>query len=232
MIVCEEAGQASRTCRKCGASFVANSGPGAPRKYCHECRHGPRPPRSRPAPKSAEEKKEAKRRSDKERYERAVGGWDRKCHHCGSLMEGRRRDFCDKWCRSRHKHPSTWFEGPCPECGKQFKATSGYQKFCSRVCSKRKGDRVRCARRRARATGAEKVNPVVVFARDKWRCQLCGVRTPWRLRGTMDPRAPELDHIVPTAVGGEHSYRNTQLACKACNIRKASKPLGQLRLFG
>jgi len=42
--------------------------------------------------------------------------------------------------------------------------------------------------------------------------------------------APELDHIVPIAAGGSHTYSNVACACKKCNIKKSSKPLGQLNL--
>ncbi|MCA0032740.1 HNH endonuclease [Mesorhizobium sp. B263B2A] len=85
---------------------------------------------------------------------------------------------------------------------------------------------------RLRGVTVETVNPIAVFDRDKWRCQLCGVKTPRKLRGKNQPTSPELDHILPLAVGGEHSYRNTQCACRSCNLAKSSKPLGQTRLFG
>jgi 5-methylcytosine-specific restriction endonuclease McrA len=78
--------------------------------------------------------------------------------------------------------------------------------------------------------GAEKFDPLEVLARDGWRCHICGVSTPKRLRGTYDGRAPELDHIVPLARGGQHTRLNTACACRRCNGMKANKPLGQLRL--
>jgi predicted nucleic acid-binding Zn ribbon protein len=84
---------------------------------------------------------------------------------------------------------------------------------------------------RKRGATVEMVNDLIVLARDGWRCHLCGVKTPSRLRGTYDDRAPEVDHIVPIAAGGEHSYRNTACACRRCNIAKGARPLGQLRLL-
>jgi 5-methylcytosine-specific restriction endonuclease McrA len=75
------------------------------------------------------------------------------------------------------------------------------------------------------------IKPEIVFARDKWRCQLCKVRTPKRLRGTTHPRAPELDHIVPIAAGGDHTWNNVQCACRKCNGEKGSAPAGQLLLI-
>lgn len=89
------------------------------------------------------------------------------------------------------------------------------------------------ARRRAleRGAWAERFDPVEVLARDGWRCHICGARTPAKLRGSYDDRAPELDHIVPLASGGEHSRMNTACACRKCNITKGSRPMGQLRLL-
>src|SRR5208282_2540 len=57
----------------------------------------------------------------------------------------------------------------------------------------------------------EYVNPETVFARDGWRCQHCHIETPQILRGnTSAPNAPTLDHVLPIARGGAHSYFNTQ----------------------
>ena len=85
---------------------------------------------------------------------------------------------------------------------------------------------------RQRGVTVEAVNPIVVLERDRWTCQLCGIRTPKKMRGTYNDNAPEVDHILPIAKGGEHSYRNTQCACRKCNITKSSKAQGQTRLFG
>lgn len=90
------------------------------------------------------------------------------------------------------------------------------------------------ARRKARQRGvaAETFDPLLIFARDKWRCQLCGCKTPRQKRGTYDGDAPELDHIVPLALGGPHTQANTQCACRTCNQAKGATAIGQLMLFG
>ena len=68
--------------------------------------------------------------------------------------------------------------------------------------------------RRARIRGAfvEKVEIAKVRERDAGRCGICG-----------EPVARDeesLDHVVPLARGGEHSYANVQLAHLSCNKRK------------
>ena len=82
-----------------------------------------------------------------------------------------------------------------------------------------------------RAVKVERVDPFKVFERDGWRCHLCGCKTPKERRGTYHPKAPELDHIVPLSKGGEHSYRNTACACRACNAAKSDKIIGQPSLL-
>lgn len=124
----------------------------------------------------------------------------------------------------------------CRECGTTFVAPYGDHRrtFCSDDCSRTSGHRIARATRRARVktTAIEQVDPLKVFERDGWRCQLCHKTTPKRLRGKMVDLAPELDHIIPLSRGGEHSYRNTQCACRKCNGAKGNQILGQLRLCG
>jgi 5-methylcytosine-specific restriction endonuclease McrA len=73
--------------------------------------------------------------------------------------------------------------------------------------------------RRARRAGVavERVDPIAVFERDGWKCGIC-------LRPVVKEEA-SVDHIVPIARGGEHSYANVQLAHLSCNKRKGVKLL-------
>lgn len=82
--------------------------------------------------------------------------------------------------------------------------------------------------RRASTNAGDRIDPISVFERDNWRCHLCRRSTPKRLRGTCDPRAPELDHVVTLADGGQHTWSNVACACRQCNGRKGAKSLGQL----
>ena len=122
----------------------------------------------------------------------------------------------------------------CADCGAPISGVNLRLTYCSSCCEQR----AKKVKRISRAVGkakrrlavVERFDPIEVLERDRWRCHLCGVSTPRRLRGTHNDRAPELDHIVPIAAGGEHSRRNTACACRKCNIAKSDKPLGQLRL--
>jgi 5-methylcytosine-specific restriction endonuclease McrA len=88
--------------------------------------------------------------------------------------------------------------------------------------------------RRARKLGLprENLKPLKVFEAAKWQCHLCGIKTLAELRGSQDPRAPELDHIMPLTQGGGHTWDNVALACRACNMSKGARVRGQFLLFG
>lgn len=128
----------------------------------------------------------------------------------------------------------------CRTCAASYKplSTGGTPSvYCSNECkciANRMHKRINKAKRKAVLVSVtiENVDPFKVFDRDKWICQLCGVHTPKRLRGTYEDIAPELDHIVPLSKGGDHSYVNTQCCCRCCNGEKSDKVVGQGRLFG
>lgn len=50
-----------------------------------------------------------------------------------------------------------------------------------------------------------------VFARDEGRCQYCG------------DQAESIDHVVPRARGGTHTWDNVVAACRPCNVTKRDR---------
>lgn len=140
----------------------------------------------------------------------------------------------------------------CEACGVAYERRKGRSKVVCQLCMeqrkvanklkhrelRRKNPKHKAAKLKAKAirrskercTEAQAIDPFKVFDRDKWRCQLCGVSTPKRLRGTYVDKAPELDHVVPLALGGSHTWANVQCACRACNSRKGARALGQIGL--
>lgn len=137
--------------------------------------------------------------------------------------------------REKADHPPK--PSSCNRCGSFYYPTKKHQQLCSDECreagrleTKRKAKSLRRARIRG-STVSEGVDPFKVFDRDGWRCQICFRKTPRSKRGTIDDRAPELDHIVPLAKGGDHSYDNTQCACRRCNGLKGDEVYGQIPMF-
>jgi hypothetical protein len=161
----------------------------------------------------------------------------RACPHLGMLMCSLpcRRIHASKLARVSYR-PRGRDQRTCKQCrGRFLPSHGGRTAFCSQRCAHRfaRRGKAKNAEARARRLGAlcdYSITNEKVFRRDRWRCQLCGRSTPQRLKGTTDPAAPELDHILPFAAGGSHTWDNVQCACRACNCAKADKPLGQLRL--
>lgn len=228
-----------RTCERCGEGFTmrnpsgkARSGRAIEGRYCsRKCQAD-----STRIYSSAEKKKASERRR---RIRLGLARPASKpCVLCSAPFQPKtiRSRYCSDRCGYAAADPINREPRPCRECSQHFTPVMGdYRRgYCSDPCARRNRRRIAKALRRARMHGAgrESVDPIVVFERDGWRCHLCQVRTPRRLRGTLDPCAPELDHIIPLAAGGEHSYRNTACACRSCNGIKGASVQGQLRLFG
>ncbi len=57
------------------------------------------------------------------------------------------------------------------------------------------------------------LNRRAVFARDGSQCQYCG------------STAESIDHVVPRARGGTHTWENVVAACRPCNVRKRDRLL-------
>lgn len=115
----------------------------------------------------------------------------------------------------------------CRICGREWLRTATAQTRCS-YCTAAATRAMKArdkAKRRARIGLASLIDPVGVFERDGWQCYLCSIATPKELRGTLEPNAPEMDHVKPLAKGGGHSWDNVACACRRCNLIKADKEL-------
>lgn len=169
--------------------------------------------------------------------------WFPHCNICGHVFVSRRSKshICSYECRNEYikKKAEEGYQSKvinCKECGVSFETQYGCKRtvFCSQFCCKKNTKRIAKAKRRAVEKGieAEAVDPIAVFERDGWKCQICRKPTPRNRRGTNHGNAPELDHRMPISVGGEHTYANTQCACRQCNQGKGNaSEVGQYPLF-
>jgi len=71
---------------------------------------------------------------------------------------------------------------------------------------------IRAFRRHRKRVKFSKQN---VFARDRWRCQYCGVKGPIS--------DMTYDHVLPRSRGGKTCWENIVTACRDCNARKADR---------
>lgn len=92
--------------------------------------------------------------------------------------------------------------------------------------SRRKSKATRKARLRG-ASVAESIDPKSILHHYRWTCYLCGVSTPQHLRGTYQPNAPEVDHVIPLSKGGLHVRSNLACACRSCNGKKSDLTLSE-----
>jgi 5-methylcytosine-specific restriction endonuclease McrA len=169
------------------------------------------------------------------------------CECCGTEYRRahRQQRLCSWTCR-RQQAQANFNARPvlnrtCAECRATFETRNTRRKRCGRRCAKR------AARRREKRRGTYaahraklkalprdySITNAKVFARDGWRCQLCGGRAPKRLAGSCHPLAPEVDHIIPLSVRESpgHVWSNVQCAHRKCNAAKHTRTLGQLRLL-
>jgi hypothetical protein len=109
----------------------------------------------------------------------------------------------------------------CKQCGDPFRQRRWKQLFCSTRCCRRYAKWMRL--NRGLSCIGVKFSSYDVLNRDRWRCQHCGIDTPKGLRGTIEPNAPEVDHIKPLSRGGVHALWNVQCLCRRCNQAKGDR---------
>lgn len=76
---------------------------------------------------------------------------------------------------------------------------------------------IQIGRRRAvkMAAFVEDVDPAAVYLRDRGQCGIC--------RTFVEKKDASIDHIIPLARGGKHSYGNVQIAHRRCNSAKGAR---------
>lgn len=87
-------------------------------------------------------------------------------------------------------------------------------------------------RRRARKKAAyvADVYRKKVYARDGWKCHLCG-KAVNRKAEVPHPKAPTIDHVIPLADGGTHEPLNCRTAHFLCNSMKGAHGGGEQLLL-
>jgi 5-methylcytosine-specific restriction endonuclease McrA len=118
----------------------------------------------------------------------------------------------------------------CRNCGRAFDSRHRGRFYCSTACfnstriakPERRRSNAALRRARKRAVEYEKVDARVVFERDRWICHICKRPIDKRLSG-ISARGATLDHVIPLALGGPHTYANIKTAHRRCNERKGKK---------
>lgn len=114
----------------------------------------------------------------------------------------------------------------CKGCGSEYYSQFENSAYCSRECRKkarRTGSGIRSRCRHYGVYYDPAVKPKLVFERDNYICQICGMTTnpddkSWN--GNFGPYSPTVDHILALANGGAHTWENVQCAHAKCNSWK------------
>ncbi len=166
------------------------------------------------------------------------------CHNIPSKKRARSCSAC-LWDARIANRSKTWrnFGKPCKGgCGKlltRYQRNTCADSECVKIHQRNNTDffakrRIIKHRRRARKREAfvEDVDVMVHLEWQQGKCYHCGniIRVD---KKAPHPKSLTLDHLVPLALGGEHSYANTAASCWKCNcLVKGSRSMGeQLKLL-
>ncbi len=214
----------AKTCEHCGITFYRRARRDDAARFCSKACGGKFKTANKAPPRPRETKPIV----------------DKQCIQCGDVFTPANNgaSICSDSCRSdRALYNSKRSQmrkaginrGPrnCKGCGVEYTPEYGRASsvYCSDECGRKHSAKVSKHRRRAmiKGVGYEPFNVFDLFAQSGWCCAACGVPTPEEKRGSIDPDAPELDHIYPISLGGPHTLANAQLLCRLCNGEKSNE---------
>lgn len=180
------------------------------------------------------------------------------CKWCGKEIRTTFKNqlVCSSECRrlyqnARHvaEYQSNRSEQPkrkCKWCGKEFNSWKRTA-YCSDECRDAADKDRRKLQNRKRQLSTNVVlnngvhwNPISIkrlWVRDGGKCGICGKTVNLKLcRGgpgnRIDMMAATVDHIIPLACGGSHTWDNVRLAHFMCNSKRGTGGNAQTLLFG
>lgn len=115
----------------------------------------------------------------------------------------------------------------CIECG----LITENPKYCCEDCRRRALYRTQNVRRRTKVQNAMVDTDITLhglFVKNKGRCHICGGVCDFGDHRYKNGRFvcgnsyPTIDHVIPLAKGGEHSWANVKLAHHSCNSAKGA----------
>lgn len=118
----------------------------------------------------------------------------------------------------------------CKRCGKIFVSSYG-KEYCSEECRRKaansRHDKSRSKDKRLKQCDVRDYSISIHKVYEKYHgiCQICGEELSFDCDCNDDVH-PSIDHIIPIAKGGNHTWDNVQLLCRRCNYLKRDKILG------
>ena len=149
-----------------------------------------------------------------------------KCFYCNKLHYGKRvKKFCNSYCanKSSCKSKARTHTIKCKECGKHKEVTYIRKVYCSDECKRKYEWRRKEVKRRKKIKSNGEVHWDIsierLLKRDGSTCYLCGEST---IKGedTNHELYPSIEHVIPIAKGGTHTWDNVKIAHRRCNWEK------------
>lgn len=116
----------------------------------------------------------------------------------------------------------------CQICGKEFRSNRKNRKTCGGECSRIYANAKSDRRIRPECLVDKNITLKRLYKRDSGVCYLCGGLCDWSDKrftenGIMicGDKYPTIDHVIPLAKGGLHSWENVKLAHWRCNWQKS-----------
>jgi len=118
----------------------------------------------------------------------------------------------------------------CPVCG-----TVTDKVYCSSKCCAKANEARKDINRRKKIKNAlidKDISLEKLYKRDNGICSICGGKCDWsdhQYRGRyfiVGKTYPSIDHVIPLAKGGTHSWDNVKLAHLSCNSAKGASLVG------
>lgn len=115
-------------------------------------------------------------------------------------------------------------KGVCVVCGKTFETLQPSQKTCSKTCSKTYKNYKNDHRINKDNIVDKDITLATLYERDKGICYICKRECDWNDKEgfAIGKTYPTIEHLIPLARGGKHSWNNVKLACHECNSKKSA----------
>lgn len=178
-----------------------------------------------------------------QKTEKAIEKTTHLCEVCGQALLGRRAgvkycsDICSKVAAAHQYHEKRVCERKCRYCGNVFiPKLKGMWAYCSEDCfAKQKADlrkqhkHIRRAKKWNNGDVDYGISLTKLIKRDKNICHICGLRcdkgdytTDANGNYIIGGKHPSIDHVMPLANGGTHTWDNVKLAHCMCNSLKSN----------
>lgn len=159
-----------------------------------------------------------------------------RCLDCGEIITRKGRSLFNSndrlVCRNCNNNRIE-YKHICEDCGEEFTSFSKNHSLCNR-CSRRRNNRELKDRLKNMNRIDRNISLHKLIQRDKGICKICGRQVDINDYYYTDEgyfiageNYPSIDHIIPLAKGGTHTWDNVQLAHRHCNSIKSDKILEQ-----